>query len=91
MATFYFTKRASPSEENSSHPEIFCHTCGLRSIPRPKGATAATRYTCPPCSDLLLKSRDRETADTLAAIGASIDVRCWQETTSAGPLGVTGG
>ncbi|SRR6266404_7610142 len=70
-------------EETPLHPEIFCD-CGLRSIPRPEGATASTRYTCPPCCDLLLKYRDRETTDALSAIGAQIDRAYWQETSSLG-------
>ena len=86
MATFYFTKLAVPSEENSSHPDIFCRACGLNSIPRPELATASTRFTCRICCDYLLKSRDRETADALSAIGAQIDrVR---ETTFVGHVNV---
>ncbi len=77
--------------ETPLSPEILCHACGLRSIPRPEGTTAVTRYTCPPCCDSLLKSRDRETADTLSAIGAQIDRACWQETTSSDRLTMVGG
>jgi hypothetical protein len=91
MATFYFTKLAAPSEENSFHPEIFCHVCALNSIPRPELATASTRFTCRHCCDFLLKSRDNETADVFAAIGAQIERRCWRESTSVGPLEVASG
>jgi hypothetical protein len=78
-------------KETPLHPEIFCHACGLRSIPRPEGATAATRFTCRTCCDSLLISRDRTTAGLFAVMSAQIDRACWQEMTSAGPLGVTGG
>ena len=91
MANFYFTLVTLPSEENSFHPDIFCHVCGLNSIPRPELATASTRFTCPACCDSLLQSRDRETADTLSAIGAQIDRAYWQETTSVVHLNVDGG
>jgi hypothetical protein len=91
MAAFYFTKLASRSEENSFHPDIFCHVCGLNSTPRPELATASTRFTCRHCCDLFLKSRDRETADAFAVKSAQIDRTYWQETTSVGPLQVTNG
>ena len=91
MAAFYFTKLAVPSEENSFHPEIFCHVCGLNCVPRPELATACTRFTCRHCCDFLLKSRDRETADTLSAIGAQIERRCWQEKTSTDHLTMVSG
>ena len=71
--------------------EISCCQCGVNAIPFPEGATSSTPYTCRPCCASLLKSRDRATADTLAATAAAIDARCWQETTSAGPLDVTRG
>jgi hypothetical protein len=74
-----------------SPQKIFCCQCGVNSIPRPEGATASTRYTCPPCCDSALKSRDRETANTLAAIGAAIDARHRRETTSVGLLDVVSG
>ncbi len=78
-------------KENPLHSEILCHVCGLNSIPSPEAATASTRFTCRHCCDSLLKSRDRETADTLSAIGAQIERRCWQEPTSVGHLDVTSG
>jgi hypothetical protein len=65
---------------------LFCSGCHTNSVSRPEGASGATRYTCPSCCALLLKSRDRETADTLAAIGAAIDATCVRETTFAGYL-----
>ncbi len=93
MAALDFTLVALHSssqfpKETPLHHDIFC-ACGLRSIPRPEGATAATRYTCPSCCDLLLKSRDRTTADVFAVMSAQIDRACWQETTFAGHLHVT--
>jgi hypothetical protein len=96
MAALDFTLVALHSssqlpKENPLPLEIFCHACGLRSIPRPDSATAATRYTCRTCCASLVKSRDRATADTLAAIGASIDARCLAETASVGHLGMTSG
>jgi hypothetical protein len=56
-----------------SPQKLFCCQCGVNAILRPECATSLTRYTCPRCCDLLLKNRDRETADTLSAIGAQID------------------
>jgi len=91
MATFYFTKLAVPSEENSFHSEIFCHTCRLNSIPSPEGATPSTRYTCPSCCDLLLRSRDNKTADMFAVMSDQIERRRWQETIFAAHLSVGGG
>lgn len=91
MATSYFTKLASRSEENSSHPDIFCHVCGLNSTPRPELTTASRRFTCRHCCDFLLKSRDRETADAFAVIGAQIDRSCWRETVSAAHVNMCDG
>jgi hypothetical protein len=88
MAAFYFTKLPLHSEENSSHPDIFCRACGLNSIPRPELATALTRFTCRTCCDFLLEFRDRETADTLSAIGAQIDRACLRETAFVGHVNV---
>jgi hypothetical protein len=96
MAALDFTLVAPQSssqlpKENSLRPEIFCHICGLNSIPRPELATASTRFTCRHCCDALLKSRDRETADVFAVMSATIERRCWQETISAVHLSVNGG
>lgn len=70
---------------------IFCSNCGVRSIPAPEGSSCSTRYTCPACCTSLLKSRDEATADTLAAIGMSIDRRHSRETISVAHIQVTGG
>ncbi len=74
-----------------SPQKIFCCQCGVNAIRRPEGATASTRYTCSPCCNSLLKSRNPAVADTLAAIGAAIDARYWQETTSSDHLTMVGG
>ncbi len=94
MAVLDFTLVALHSsshlpKENPFPLEIFCHACGLRSIPCPEGATAATRFTCRTCCDSLLISRDRATADVFAVISAQIDRACWQKTDSLDTLAVS--
>jgi late competence protein required for DNA uptake (superfamily II DNA/RNA helicase) len=80
LATEILTETLARLVRFSESPQkLFCCRCGVTSIPRPEGATAATCYTCPSCCALLLKSRDRATADTLAAIGAQIDRAYVQE------------
>ena len=80
MATEILTEVPLLFLGSPTHPQkIFCCQCGTKSIPSPESATALTRYTCPPCCDSLLKSRDRGTADMLSAISAQIDAACVQE------------
>jgi hypothetical protein len=74
-----------------SPQKLFCSQCGVASIPRPEGATAATRYTCPPCCASLLKSRDFAAIDKLAAIAALIDARCLAESGLSTHLGTVAG
>jgi hypothetical protein len=74
MATEILTEVPLLFSSSPTHPQrIFCSECGVNAIPSPEGATASTRYTCPPCCASLLKSRDSATAAMFGSIGAQID------------------
>ena len=83
MATAILIETLARLVRFSESPQLFCCQCGVNAIPRPDGATAATRYTCPSRCELLLNSRDRATSDMLSATGAQIDAACLQESDSA--------
>lgn len=70
---------------------LFCSVCAQNSIPLPPEATQKTNFTCRSCCDALLKSRDPETSDAIAEIGAEIDARVTRESFAGTPGDISTG